>query len=102
MVGDGRTASDFLGGKVPAYIAIAESEDWLERDQLPANKELILEIGEQLIYTGFSDSWGAWRGYAAEGTGGMNGELDEVFNGRKPLAEAIEAFTAYGNEVLGQ
>ncbi len=102
MAGESRDASDFLGGKVPAFRAIAESEAWLERDMLPGNKELILEIGTQPVYTGFSDSWSAWRGYAAEGSGGMNGELDEVFNGRKSLEDAIAAFTAYGNEVLSR
>ena len=102
MVGAGRNASDFLGGKVPAYRAIAESNDWLESDQQPDNKGLILEIGAQPVYTGFSKSWSKWRGYVADGAGGMNGELDEVFNGRKSLDEAIEAFTAYGNEVLSQ
>jgi len=100
MVGEGRSASDFLGGKVPAFRSIAESSDWLESDQQPDNKALILEIGAQQVYTGFSKSWGKWRGYIADGAGGMNGELDEVFNGRKSLDEAIESFTAYGNEVL--
>jgi len=102
MVGEGRTADDFEGGKVPAFRAIAEGEDWLDRGMMPPNKELILEIGTQPVYTGFSDDWSAWRGYAAEGSGGVNGELDEVFNGRKPLAEAIADFTAYGNEVLAR
>ena len=102
MVGEGRSASDFLGGKVPAFRAIAESNDWLESDQQPDNKALILEIGAQPVYTGFSRNWSKWRGYIADGAGGMNGELDEVFNGRKSLDEAIEAFTAYGNEVLAQ
>ena len=102
MVGEGRAASDFLGGKVPAYRAIAESTDWLEKDQQPDNKGLILEIGAQPVYTGFSKSWSKWRGYIADGAGGMNGELDEVFNGRKSLDEAIAAFTAHGNEVLSQ
>lgn len=100
MVGEGRSASDFLGGKVPAYRSIAESTDWLENDMQPDNKGLILDIGTQQVYTGFSKSWSKWRGYIADGAGGMNGELDEVFNGRKSLDEAIEAFTAYGNEVL--
>jgi multiple sugar transport system substrate-binding protein len=102
MVGEGRTADDFEGGKVPAFRAIAESEDWLDRDMMPPNKELILQIGTQPVYTGFSDNWSAWRGYAAEGSGGVNGELDEVFNGRKTLEEAIADFTAYGNEVLSR
>lgn len=102
MVGEGRTARDFEGGKVPAFRAIAETEEWLDRDMRPDNKELILEIGTQPVYTGFSDNWSAWRGYAAEGSGGVNGELDEVFNGRKSLEDAIADFTAYGNEVLSR
>ena len=102
MVGAGRSPSDFPGGKVPAYRAIAEGNDWLESDQQPDNKGLILEIGAQPVYTGFSKNWSAWRGYIADGAGGMNGELDEVFNGRKSLDDAIAAFTAYGNEVLSQ
>lgn len=102
MVGGGRDASDFLGGKVPAYKAIAESEAWLEKDQQPDNKGLILEIGAQPTYTGFSRDWSKWRGYVAEGAGGMNGELDEVFNGRKSLDDAIAAFVDYGNDVLSR
>jgi len=102
MVGGGRTADDFKGGKVPAYRAIAESEEWLDRDQKPDNKELILQIGAQNVYTGFTNNWSSWRGYAAEGQGGMNGELDEVFNGRKSLDQAIDDFTTYGNQVLAR
>ncbi len=102
MVGEGRSAADFLGGKVPAYRAIAESDAWLENDQQPDNKAVILEIGAQPVYTGFSRKWSDWRGYVAEGAGGMNGELDEVFNGRKTLDEAIIAITDYGNEVLSR
>lgn len=102
MVGEGRSASDFLGGKIPAYIDIATSEDWLETDQQPANKGLLLEIGEQNTYTGFSKNWSGWRGYDSTGSSGMNGELDEVLNGRKSLDEAIEALVIYGNDVLSR
>lgn len=102
MVGAGRDSSDFLGGKVPAYVDIATSEGWLERGQMPGNKELLLEIGAQNIYTGFSSNWSGWRGYDSTGSSGMNGELDEVLNGRKTLDEAIEAFVAYGNDILSR
>jgi multiple sugar transport system substrate-binding protein len=102
MVGAGRTAADFPGGKVPAYRAIAETQEWLEEGQQPDNKGLILELGNQNTYTGFSRDWSAWRGYAASGSGGMNGELDEVFNGRKSVDDAIEDFVAYGNDVLSR
>lgn len=96
------SAVDFLGGTVPAYRAIAETQDWLETDKQPDNKQVILEMGEQPTITGFSKGWDAWRGYAASGSGGMNGELDEVFNGRKSLEDAIAAFTAYGNDILSR
>ncbi|WP_435141878.1 ABC transporter substrate-binding protein [Pseudopelagicola sp. nBUS_19] len=102
MVGAGRDASDFLGGKVPAYINIATSEGWLESDKMPANKGLLLEIGAQNVYTGFSKSWSGWRGYDSTGSSGMNGELDEVLNGRKSLGDAIDAFVLYGNDVLSR
>ncbi|MGL6314857.1 ABC transporter substrate-binding protein [Vibrio sp. WXL103] len=100
MSGGERSVSDYRGGKIPAYIATAESADFLEQDQQPANKHLLLEIGQQNTYSGFSANWSAWRGYGASGSGGLNGELDQAFNGRKSIEEAIDAATAYGNQVL--
>lgn len=102
MVGAGRTASDFLGGKIPAYVDIATSDAWLETDQMPLNKGLLLEIGAQPTYSGFSKNWSGWRGYDSTGSSGMNGELDEVFNGRKSIEDAIDAFVAYGNDILSR
>lgn len=102
MVGAGRSAADFPSGKVPAYIATASSNEWLEVGEQPANKDILLAIGDQNVYTGFTKNWSAWRGYGASGSGGLNGELDEVFNGRKSLEEALEAATAYSNDVLSR
>jgi len=102
MTGPTLSAADFTAGKVPAWTATAETEQWLGRGQQPDNMELILEIGEQPLYTGFTRNWSDWRGYAAAGSGGLNGELDEVFNGRKPLSDALAAATAYGNDVLSR
>jgi len=102
LTGPTLTAADFTAGKVPAWTATAQTEEWLGRGQQPDNMELILEIGTQPLYTGFTPNWSAWRGYAAAGSGGLNGELDEVFNGRKSLDEALAAATAYGNDVLSR
>jgi multiple sugar transport system substrate-binding protein len=102
MTGPSLTAKDFTGGKVPAWSATAQSEEWLGRGQQPDNMELILEIGSQPLYTGFTRNWSDWRGYAAAGSGGLNGELDEVFNGRKPLDQALADAMAYGNDVLAR
>jgi multiple sugar transport system substrate-binding protein len=100
MTDGSRSAKDFRGGKVPAFKEVAERAEWLERDQQPGNKEVILKIGQQQLYTGFSKNWDAWRGYGASGSGGVNGELDEVFNGRKSLNDAVKSFVDYGNGVL--
>jgi multiple sugar transport system substrate-binding protein len=102
LSGPSLSAADYTGGKVPAWMATAQSEEWLARGQQPDNMELILEIGQQPLYTGFTRNWSAWRGYAAAGSGGVNGELDEVFNGRKPLAQALADAAAYGNDVLSR
>ncbi len=100
LTGPEREANLYLGGTVPFYRATAESEAWLEVDLQPANKGLILELGEIPNQTSYTPSWSEWRGYAAAETGGMNGELDAVFNGDKALEAAIESFVSYGNEVL--
>jgi multiple sugar transport system substrate-binding protein len=102
MTGPSRGASSFLGGTVPFYRPTAESEAWLERDQQPASKHVILELGQLPSRTSFTPNWSEWRGYAAAEGGGMNGELDQVFNGRKALDAAIASFVAYGNQVLSR
>ena len=63
---------------------------------------MILKNGEKLGRTTFTIGWGEWRGYAATGGAGMNGELDKVTNGEQTMDEAIEKFTKYGNEVLAR
>lgn len=100
MTGPSRGASSFLGGTVPFYRATAESEAWLELDQQPASKGLLLELGRLPSRTSFTPNWSDWRGYGAAEGGGMNGELDMVFNGRKGIDAAIAAFVEYGNQVL--
>jgi len=100
MTGPSRGAGSFLGGTVPFYRATAESEAWLERDQQPASKDLLLELGRLPSRTSFTPNWSDWRGYGAAEGGGMNGELDLVFNGRKGIDAAIATFIEYGNQVL--
>ena len=102
MTGPSRPAETFLGGTVPFYAPTADSEAWQEPDQQPADKDVILELGNLPSRTTFTPSWSEWRGYAAAEGGGMNGELDQVFNGQKSLDEAIESFVAYANEVLAR
>ena len=102
MTSGQRDATDFAGGMVPSNRLTAESEAWLERDQQPGNKDVILELGAMPGTTSFTQGWSEWRGYGPADSGGMNGELDEVFNGRKTLDEAMAAFVDFGNSVLAR
>lgn len=102
FTGPDRDATDFGGGMVPSNRMTAESDAWLERDQQPANKDVILELGSIPGTTSFTQGWSEWRGYGPAEGGRMNGELDEVFNGRKSLDDAVETFVAFGNTVLGR
>ena len=77
-------------------------ETHLKPENKPSNKEVLLEIGSGTTTTSFTPKWSKWRGYAASKSGGMNGELDEVFNGRQSLRKAIDNFVEYGNKVLSK
>ncbi|RDW15708.1 sugar ABC transporter substrate-binding protein [Oceanobacillus chungangensis] len=100
MTGEERSVEEFAGGKVPIYKATAESEAWLENDQKPANKSIILEQGELIGRNSYTPGWSEWRGYGAAEGSGMNGEIDQVLDGVKTFDEALESLTPYANDVL--
>lgn len=100
LIGPDRPVSAFMGGKVPIYKPTAASKEWLQEDQQPGNFKIILELGDIPGKTSFTIGWSEWRGYAATGGAGMNGELDKVTNGEQTLTQALERVTKYGNDVL--
>jgi ABC-type glycerol-3-phosphate transport system substrate-binding protein len=61
MAGPGRPIDSIVGGKIPAWKESAYSEEWLEKDQLPANKALVLRsadlIGESVTLPPRFDEW---------------------------------------------
>jgi multiple sugar transport system substrate-binding protein len=98
LTGPGRPASSFKGGKVPIYKATALSEEFLEKDQQPANKGFLLEWGDNLGPNSFTPGWGEWRGYT--GGAGLNAWLDQAYNGEVDFETAMEEVTKSANEVL--
>ena len=102
MTGSARPANTYLAGTVP--FAKSTEEAVLKNDAAlqPAHESLLLEIGKLPSRTTFTPKWSEWRGYSAAGGGGMNGELDKVFNGQESLDDAIAAFTSHGNQVLAR
>jgi ABC-type glycerol-3-phosphate transport system substrate-binding protein len=61
MSGKGRPVDSMLGGKVPIWKKNAESTAWLEKDLLPANKELVLRavglIGPKVTMPPLYSEW---------------------------------------------
>lgn len=100
LVGEQRPVESYMAGKVPINRSLAYSDEWLQEGREPDNMQLILRQGEGTGRTSFTLGWSEWRGYAASGGAGMNGELDKVSNGEATVDEAIKAITEYGNTVL--
>ncbi|MFQ5593838.1 MAG: ABC transporter substrate-binding protein [Anaerolineae bacterium] len=98
VTGPARTIDLTFGGKVPIYKPVALSEEFLEKDKQPPNKDFILEWANQTGPTTFTPGWGEWRGYT-DGAG-MQGQLDDVFNGVTDLDTAIRNMTEHANGVL--
>ncbi len=98
MTGPNRTVELTFPGKIPIYRPTAESEDWLELDQMPPNKGFLLEWARFTGPTSFTPGWGEWRGYV--GGSGLEAYLNEVFNGNMELDEALSAAAEQANSVL--
>jgi len=94
-----RTA-EMAGSKIPIYRATAISDEWLQPENSPPNLALLLEWAENVGPTTFTPGWGEWRGYV--GGAGLQGQLDEAFNGNQSVDEAMAATVEVANEVLGR
>lgn len=102
MTGSARPASTYLAGTVPFFRPTAQEVLKMDQGQPPEHESLLLKLGTLPGLTTFTPSWSEWRGYAAAENGGMNGELDKVFNGEESLSSAVTHFTDYANKVLSR
>lgn len=100
LTGPARTLEYQFAGKIPVYRPTAESEEWLELDQLPPNKSFLLEWAENPIQASFTPGWSEWRGYT-DGEG-LEGQIWAVQEGDITLDEAIENTLARANQVLSR
>lgn len=98
ITGPDRTIELTFGGKIPIYKPVALAEEFLEADQQPDNKGFLLEWADHTGPTTFTPGWGEWRGYT-DGAG-MQGQLDDVFNGVTDLDTALQNITEHANSVL--
>lgn len=100
LAGPERTVARSGTSSIPIWRAVADSEAWLEPDQLPENKAFLLEWADNAGPNSFTPGWGEWRGYV--GGAGLQGQLDEAFNGNQTVEEALAAATEVANTVLAR
>ena len=98
MTGPERTIDLTFSGKIPIYTPVAQSEEFLEKDQQPDNMEVLLEWANYTGPTTFTPGWGEWRGYT-DGAG-LEGQIGEVLNGESDLDTAVSNITEHANSVL--
>ena len=98
LTGPNRTPDLVEDGKIPVYRATAMSEEWLQLDQLPTNKSFLLDWAEYIGPTSFTPGWGEWRGYVSGS--GLQGQLDEAFNGNVTLDQALTTAGDVANQVI--
>lgn len=98
LAGPERSIARSGTSSIPVWSATANSDAWLEADKQPANKAFLLEWAQAVGPNSFTPGWGEWRGYV-DGAG-LQGQLDEAFNGNQTVEEAVEAATETANNVL--
>ncbi|HXF63393.1 MAG TPA: sugar ABC transporter substrate-binding protein [Caldilineaceae bacterium] len=77
--------ADTVGiGKVPVVKSMAYSDVWLEQDKPPANKGVILEMGELVVPLQMGFRWTEWRN-------AMDQELQLSYLGERPVADSVAA-----------
>jgi len=98
--GEGLSMDMVMAGKIPSYRPLTESEAFLEKDQQPSNKDLLIKQAAEEMRTSFTLSWGEWRGYGAAEALGFNGLIDGIIDSEIPFDKAIELANKNINTVL--
>jgi multiple sugar transport system substrate-binding protein len=77
--------ADTIGiGKVPVVKSMAYSDVWREEGEAPANKNVILEMGEMTVPLEMGFRWTEWRN-------AMDQELQLSFLGERAVEESVAA-----------
>lgn len=80
----------------PAIKDITASEHWTLNDNTPKNKRMLDEAMKYVVYEPFHPEWREAKELY------INPELDLVFNGKKPVSEAVKSFIGKVDELLGK
>lgn len=98
--GEGLSLDSFMAGKIPSYRALAESAEFIDVNQKPAEMIILTQQAASPMRTSFTKGWGEWRGYAAAESLGFNGVIDGIINGELQFDEGMSDVTDSVNTVL--
>jgi len=91
---DGQIMLAESGLAQPANIKIAEGEHFAGNNMKPLNKKMLNEAVKYTVYDPFNSKWREIRDLY------INPEFDLMFNGLKPVKDAVDAIVPRANELL--
>jgi multiple sugar transport system substrate-binding protein len=100
VAGEGLSLDTFMAGKIPAYKALTESDEFIDPNQKPAEMYILTEQAGSPMQSSFTKGWGEWRGYAAAASLGFNGVIDGILNGEIQYNDGMEGLLKSVNVVL--
>src|SRR3989338_1256160 len=78
----------------PSRVAVAESESWAKDPQAPANKKMLNEAVQYIVFSPFHPRWREIEEKY------ISPQLDLVFNGKKTAAEIVKPLAEQVNALL--
>ena len=89
-----------MAGKVPTYRKLAESPDFLQKDKMPPNMDILLKQANMPMKSSYSIGWSEWRGYGAAESVGLNGIIDAIIDGDMSFDNGMKTANESINKIL--
>lgn len=103
LAGEGITLDQFMAGKMPSYMPLVESDDFVDLSKQPgADMQLFREHTADKFVTSYTKGWSEWVGYGAAETMGLAGGIDGILNGEYTFDEGLAKIKTNVDKVLAR
>ena len=100
ICGEGLSLDMYMAGKIPTYRKLAESPDFLQKDKMPPNMDILLKQANMPMKSSYSIGWSEWRGYGAAESVGLNGIIDAIIDGDMSFDNGMKTANESINKIL--
>ena len=103
IAGEGIGLDQFMAGKMPAYKALVESDEFVDMTQQPyGDMQLFRDHASDTFVTSYTQGWSEWVGYGAAESMGLNGAVDSILNGEATLSEILPSLKLSIDKILAR